>query len=503
MTERRDGVAPSAPPPHLRLQSGEADGRDLLVGVDVGGSKVAVLVVDPSLRVRGRHTIPTAVGAPDEAADHIAAAITAALGAAGGRIDRVMAIGVGVPGRIDPLSGIVSLAVNLGWHWLPLRDQLEAILGRPCAIENDVRGAAAGILDRRLLGDVSDFVYLSIGTGISAGVVLDGRLHRGTRGLAGEIGHIVVDSSGPGCPCGLTGCLETIASGPAIARAAAEAIAAGRATSMAKNDFLTSVDVYEAAAGGDALAGEIVLLTAPDPEARERIEAGLAHAAQRGLLDVDRASRSAARVDDLRAWLATFDQPEIGIVGVDEHRALADELAARSLTLVRDDDGRLPLRLAVGSRIAAIMPRPTDQTPADTSSTVAPGLAAALHRRHPNVDEHVVAYAPNATEIAAVREAVRGHDLVVVGTTAALLEPAQAALVEAVLSTDVPVVTVALRTPFDLAAYPASRTHVSTYGILPPSLDALADALFGANGFRGRLPAAIPGLHPTGHGIQT
>jgi glucokinase len=258
MTDRRDALAASAPPTDFRSHEGDGDERDLLVGVDVGGSKVAVLVVDPSLRVRGRHTIPTAVGEPNEAADHIATAIAAALDGAGASRDRVIAVGVGVPGRVDPLTGVVSLAVNLGWHWLPLRDQLEAILGLPCAIENDVRAAAAGILDRRLLGDVSDFVYLSVGTGISAGVVLDGRVHRGTRGLAGEIGHIVVDATGPRCPCGLNGCLETIASGPAIARAASDAIAAGRPSSLPNNDVLTAVDVYEAAAGGDALASEIV-----------------------------------------------------------------------------------------------------------------------------------------------------------------------------------------------------------------------------------------------------
>jgi glucokinase len=235
------------------------DGRDLLVGVDVGGSKVAVLVVDQSLRVLARHTIPSSVGEPDEAADHIAAAIGTTLASAGASLDQVIAVGVGVPGRVDPLTGVVSLAVNLGWHWLPLRDQLEAILGRPCAIENDVRAAAAGILDRRVLGDVEDFVYLSVGTGISAGVVLDGRVHRGTRGLAGEIGHIVADASGPRCPCGLAGCLETIASGPALARAANDALVAGRPSSLPSDDeALSAVDVYEAASGGDALAGEIV-----------------------------------------------------------------------------------------------------------------------------------------------------------------------------------------------------------------------------------------------------
>jgi predicted NBD/HSP70 family sugar kinase len=224
----------------LRPASADRDRDGLLVGVDVGGSKIAVLVVDADLGVCGRHTTPTSVGEPDEAAQQIATAIDAALAAAGASREDVRAVGVGVPGRVDPLTGVVSLAVNLGWHRLPLRARLEAILGVPVAIENDVRAAAAGIRDRRTLGDIRDFIYLSVGTGISAGVVIDGEVHRGTRGLAGEIGHIVVDADGPVCPCGLRGCLETIAAGPAIARAA--------------GDGQTAADVYAAAAAGDPTA---------------------------------------------------------------------------------------------------------------------------------------------------------------------------------------------------------------------------------------------------------
>jgi beta-N-acetylhexosaminidase len=250
-------------------------------------------------------------------------------------------------------------------------------------------------------------------------------------------------------------------------------------------------------------AGIDLLMTAPDPAARGRIEAGLTDAEERGLLSPADAARSAARVDVLHGWLGGFVQPDLSIVGSAAHLALADELAERSITLVRDDDGLLPLRLAPGARILAIQPRPVDQTPADTTSTVAPGLASALRGRFAAVDEIVVSHAPSPREIAAARDAARGPgvDAVVVGTSAAFLEPAQAALVEAVLSAGRPTVTVALRTPFDLAAYPAARCHVAAYGILPPTLRALAATVAGAAPFQGRLPAAIPGLYPTGHGL--
>jgi beta-N-acetylhexosaminidase len=248
-------------------------------------------------------------------------------------------------------------------------------------------------------------------------------------------------------------------------------------------------------------AGVDLLLTAPDPEARARIEAGLRHAAGRGLIDAAAARNSAGRVRALSEWLSGFSQPDLAVVGGVAHAALANELAARALTLVRDDAGLLPLALRPSDRIAAIMPTPTDQTPADTSSTVMPGLAAAIRPYHPAVDEIVVAHAPAADEIAAIRDRVRDHAVIVVGTTAALAEPGQAALVGALLAAGPPVVTVALRTPFDLAAYPMSRVHASSYGLLPPSLEALGAALFGRAGFPGRLPAAVPALHPTGHGL--
>ncbi len=233
------------------------ENADLLVGVDVGGSKIAVLVADAALNVCGRFTLPTAVGSPDRAAEVVVGAVAAALGDAGVGLDRVGAVGIGVPGRVDPVSGTVSLAVNLGWNELPLGPQVEARLGAPVRLENDVRAAAAGLYERRVLGDVADLAYLSIGTGIAAGLVLDGRLHRGARGLAGEVGHIVVDPAGPACPCGLRGCLEVLAAGPAVARRAASVLRAGRPSKLPAGGDVTAAEVYEAAAAGDPVATEI------------------------------------------------------------------------------------------------------------------------------------------------------------------------------------------------------------------------------------------------------
>ena len=245
----------------------------------------------------------------------------------------------------------------------------------------------------------------------------------------------------------------------------------------------------------DAMAAGVdLLLCSADEDARQRIEAALTAAAADGRLVPATVAASAERLARLRRRLAGQPAPAPEVVGSAEHRALARELAERSMTLVRNDAGLLPLRLEPDTRIAAIMPRPADLTPADTSSQVPPALTAALRRRHAAVTDLVVPLRPDGNDIDGARAAAASHDLIVVGTIAAPLHPEQARLIEALLATGLPVVTAALRTPFDLAAYPAARTHACSYGILPDSLNALADALFGVIEFRGRLPAPIEGL---------
>ena len=145
---------------------------------------------------------------------------------------------------------------------------------------------------------------------------------------------------------------------------------------------------------------------------------------------------------------------------------------------------------------------PADLTPADTSSTVPPTLASALRRRLAGRrgDPPAGAHRARLTSPASASGS-RAFDLVVVGTFSAHLQAAQARLAAAVLASGRPTVTVALRTPWDLLAYPSARTHVCSYGILPPSMEALAAALLGEAPFVGRLPVEIAGLHPRGHGL--
>ncbi len=241
-------------------------------------------------------------------------------------------------------------------------------------------------------------------------------------------------------------------------------------------------------------AGVDLLLCPPDREQQERLRHGLHLAVDRGLLT---SGTTPARTERLRRWLAGFTPPEPDVVGCREHRLLAREVALRSVTMVRDDPSILPLGST--GRILAVMPQPVDLTPADTSSTVAPGLAAALREHHPDVTEVVTSPHPTRQEIADAARMAEGAAAVVAGTVAAGSE--QVTLIEALAATGTPLVTVALRTPFDLAAYPTALTHLCTYSIQPDSMRALAEVVLGVTPPRGRLPVAIPGLYPRRHGI--
>ena len=130
-----------------------------------------------------------------------------------------------------------------------------------------------------------------------------------------------------------------------------------------------------------------------------------------------------------------------------------------------------------------------------------PTLASALRRRLAGVEEILLPATPGEADIAGLGERLAAFDLIVMRTFSAHLQPAQAALAGAVMAASKPTVTAALRTPWDLLAYPASRTHICSYGILPPSTEALAAALLGEAPFVGRLPVDIVGLHPRGHGL--
>lgn len=232
-------------------------------------------------------------------------------------------------------------------------------------------------------------------------------------------------------------------------------------------------------------AGVDLMLMKADPEAQERIYAGLQLAYSRRLLRDDHLLAADRRIQALKQWVSRLEQPPLSLVGGAEHQPLARKVANQSITLVRDEAALLPLRLEGTDRVAAMMPRPKE-------------LAPALRPFHAHMDEFVFNHSPGANEIAALREKAAGYDLLIIGTISASMNEQQVTLVRALLAVGVPAVTVSLRTPYDSLAYPEAKTHVCTYGILPVSLNALAAALFGEIPFLGRLPVQLHGRVATG-----
>jgi len=224
----------------------------LVAGVDVGGTKTSVVVTDGRDRIIYEHVAPTDPSS-------LVCQIAGLVGDAGRELGQdVAAVGVAIPGYVDPDDGSVSMAVNLGITHLSLGPMLQTELGIPTFVEHDARAAAVWLHEQAADGSgdtPTSVAFLAIGTGISAGVVLDGHLFRGDNSLAGEVGHVVADPDGLVCACGLRGCLETVAAGPAIGRQAEEAVAAGRSTVLSPHSDAAAV--FRAGSAGDAVAVEI------------------------------------------------------------------------------------------------------------------------------------------------------------------------------------------------------------------------------------------------------
>lgn len=238
-----------------------------IVGIDLGGTNiVAGTVSEDGSEIHGVVSEPTRVeGGPDAVVDRIVRLAKASMASVPGKT--IAGVGIGSPGPLDTKTGIVLLTPNLGWVNMPLRDRVAAGLGLPAALDNDANCAIYGEWWRGAARGVDYVVGLTIGTGIGGGIVLGGDVYRGASDIAGEVGHMTIDSTGRLCKCGNYGCLEAYASGPAIAARATEGIVAGADSSLpsyVNNDLtkITAQVVYEAAHDGDDFALEVVRDTA-------------------------------------------------------------------------------------------------------------------------------------------------------------------------------------------------------------------------------------------------
>lgn len=223
---------------------------DLLLGIDIGGTKSAVVIGTANGSVLARESAPTPPGDWRVGVAlllHMARTVCREQGCL---VSDVAAIGVSCGGPLDPVTGTIYAPPNLpGWDVVPLKALLEAEFGVPTTVENDANATALAEHRWGAGAGCREMAFLTMGTGIGAGLILGGELYRGRSGLAGEIGHMTVLPGGPQCPCGKRGCLEALASGTAIGRLGRECFG---------DVSVTAHDVCDRARLGDPVACAIV-----------------------------------------------------------------------------------------------------------------------------------------------------------------------------------------------------------------------------------------------------
>lgn len=238
--------------------------QDYLVGVDLGGTKILAGVFNSSLECLGRAKTSTKADRGSGAVtERIAHCIAEVVDECDLSLKQVRAIGVGAPGAVDPETGRVIFAPNLGWKDVPLKKDLEKQLGPAVFLENDCNVCTLGVHEKELKARPSHMVGIFVGTGIGCGLILNGQLYSGCNRTAGEIGHMVLEVNGPKCGCGNKGCFEALASRTAIFRQIESAVKDGQKTvltEMLGSDLkdLRSGDLRKAIRRGDKFVDRIV-----------------------------------------------------------------------------------------------------------------------------------------------------------------------------------------------------------------------------------------------------
>jgi glucokinase-like ROK family protein len=237
--------------------------RGKVAGIDMGATHLNLVVTDFSARVL--HEVETPIDVqcgPGECLRIIDLCLRDTLKQTNSCLEEVLAIGVGVPGPVVSDAGMVSAPpIMPGWDNYPIREHLEQYWNRPVSLNNDAELGALGEWAYGAGRCEKNLAYIKVGTGVGAGLLLDGRIYRGATGSAGEIGHMTIQENGPLCTCGNRGCLEAMAGGLAIARQARAAVLAGRRSELSNHqpvDGITAHDVVNAARRGDLVAQQIM-----------------------------------------------------------------------------------------------------------------------------------------------------------------------------------------------------------------------------------------------------
>lgn len=187
------------------------------LGIDLGGTNIVAGVVDENFKILATGKRKTALPrSAEEIADDMAAASLDAIKNAGLTLDDIESCGIGAPGSVDTETGNISYSNNLGFYNVPLGEMIEKRLSKKVYIENDANAAAYGEYIAGAGKGAQNFVAMTLGTGVGAGIIIDGKIYSGSNGAGGEIGHMVVQMNGERCTCGRNGCLEMYASATAL-----------------------------------------------------------------------------------------------------------------------------------------------------------------------------------------------------------------------------------------------------------------------------------------------
>ncbi len=237
--------------------------RGILVGIDIGATHLAILITDFSSRVLHETEKPFDVHIPPHLAlQQIDGLLREALAETNLSLKDVVGIGVGVPGPVVAEKGIVSHPpIMPGWDSFPILETMQDLWDCTITLNNDAELGALGEWAHGAGRGERHLAYLKVGSGVGAGLLMDGRIYRGATGSAGEIGHTTIVQDGPLCSCGNRGCLEALAGGIAISRQAQDAVGSGRRTLLASHvphASITAKDVAAAAMMGDLVAQQII-----------------------------------------------------------------------------------------------------------------------------------------------------------------------------------------------------------------------------------------------------
>ena len=229
----------------------------VFVGIDVGGTGLKAGVVDRDGKILSKATCPTGVERGAEAViNDMAHLALKAIAQSGYPLSEVQAVGVGIPGIQDPRTGRVPFCTNLGWHDVPLVELMQKVIDKPIFVGNDATVAGLAEAVSGVSAGVKNSVFVTLGTGVGGGVVVDGKVFSGSNGVGSEIGHMITVAGGELCTCGNRGCWERYASATAIIRMGAESAKNNPQGALAREvggdvDKITAKHVIDLAKAGD------------------------------------------------------------------------------------------------------------------------------------------------------------------------------------------------------------------------------------------------------------